>query len=396
MSFISLFFKGKKTFSQTESFVANGIFAIPIKPLEPTATEQLELFEDISATQPENDLQQFIFGRENAAVRQALECVLAQQTIASPLVLYGESGTGKSVLSHTLIAQWFQRYPDQKAMHTTGADFARMHARAVYAHTLNEFRQRFLGVGLLVIDDLQILKTRSSAQQMMCNIIDHYHANDRMLVVCLPELPTHITDFDDRLTSRLMGGLQIGLQPPGKLARSVIVEQLADQHGIKLDEETKASLVKAGDRVVSKVETVPQIRQAMIRLRSEADLQADSLAGTDLQALLDRQQQVKHPDIKSIATAVSKHLNIRLNDMKSSGRRRYVVRARGIAIYLCRLFTTSSFGDIGRYFGKRDHSTVMHASKKIAAALESDASIRLAVEEISAKLAQRYNLEKQN
>ena len=78
----------------------------------------------------------------------------------------------------------------KKALHTTGTDFARMHARAVYTHSINEFRQRFLGVRLLVIDDLQILKTRSSAQQMLCNIIDHYQANDCMLVVCLPTLPT--------------------------------------------------------------------------------------------------------------------------------------------------------------------------------------------------------------
>ncbi len=372
--------------------MANGIFAIPIKRLEPAASEQLSLFDEATSSTLQDGLEQFIFGQENAPVRQALECVLAQQTIASPLVLYGAAGTGKSVLSHTLLAQWFRRFPEQKALHTTGTDFARMHARAVYTHSINEFRQRFLGVRLLVIDDLQILKTRSSAQQMLCNIIDHYQANDCMLVVCLPTLPTHLTDFDDRLSSRLMGGLQIELKPPGKDARSVIVDQLALEHGVELDEPTRDSLVLAANK--EKPKTFPQLRQAMIRMRSETDLSSGPYSASDVQALLDQQRQTPTPDIKGIATAVSKHLNIRLNDMKSSGRRQYVVRARGIAIYLCRQFTSSSFGDIGRYFGKRDHSTIMHAFKRLDALQRQDASIRQALDEVIEKLNKKYQLNK--
>ena len=93
--------------------MAIGIFAIPIKRLEPAASEQLSLFAEATSSAPQDGLEQFIFGQENAPVRQALECVLAQQTIASPLVLYGAAGTGKSVLSHTLLAQWFRRFPEQ-------------------------------------------------------------------------------------------------------------------------------------------------------------------------------------------------------------------------------------------------------------------------------------------
>ena len=371
--------------------MANGIFAIPIKRLEPAASEQLDLFENSPPLGPEDSLKQFIFGKENAPARQALECVLAQQAVASPLVLYGDSGTGKSVLGHTLVAQWFQRYPEQKALHTTGADFARMHARAVYTHSMNEFRQRFLRVGLLVIDDLEILKTRSAAQQMLCNLIDHFQSNDRMLVVCLPELPTHLSDFDDRLSSRLMGGLQIKLHPPGDSAREVIVDRLAQQHGVELDLPTRDSLIKPSSHLGAQVDTVPKIRQALIRLRSEAELDALDLPKSDVQTLLD-QQGGEAPDIKHIAATVSKHLNIRLNDIKSSSRRQYVVRARGIAIYLCREFTRSSFGDIGQYFGKRDHSTIMHAFKKTASALNKDASIRVAINDITDKLAQKYKL----
>ncbi len=377
--------------------MANGIFAIPIKRLEPTGAEQMELFENSSSSTSEDVLGQFIFGKENAAVRQALECVLAQQVIASPLVLYGQPGTGKSALSHTLIAQWFQRYPDQKTLHTTGTDFARMHARAVYTHSINDFRQRFLGAGLLVIDDLQMLKTRSAAQQMLCNIIDHYHANDQMMVICLPELPTHLSDFDDRLTSRLMGGLQIEVKPPGPDAKEILVQQLAKQHGVKLDTDTRTSLVKPSSQLGFQNDTVPKLRQALIRIRSKADVAfSEGSSESDIQQLLAQQATATRPDIRAIAGIVSKHLNIRLNDMKSTSRRQYVVRARGIAVYLCRRFTSASFGEIGQYFGKRDHSTIMHAFKKIDRLLGQDASIRLAIEEIADKLMRKYTLEDQH
>ena len=372
--------------------MSNGIFAIPIKRLDPTATEQMELFGNSANGLAENSLQQFIFGSENTPVRQALECVLAQQAIASPLVFYGASGTGKTVLSHTLIAQWFQRYPEQRTLHTTGADFARMHARAVYTHSVNDFHKKFRGVSLLVIDDLQVLKTRASAQQMVCNIIDFYQANDRMIVVCLPELPTRLSGIDERLCSRLMGGLQIELKPPAGSARDVIIDQLADQHGVELGSPVRESLVSPiGDHIA----TVPKIRQALIRLRSEAELTSLDISASDIQNLLDRQKDVARPAIKNIAAAVSKHLNIRLSDIRSSSRRRYVVRARGIAIYLCRQHTANSFSDIGHYFGKRDHSTAIHAYKKTESLLNTDTSISLAVAEIKSTLNRKYNLKKE-
>lgn len=373
--------------------MANGIFAIPIKRLEPAVNEQLELFESSVPVALRDSLQQFIFGKENAPVRQAFECVLARQAIASPLILYGASGTGKSALSHTLIAQWFQRYPDQKTLHTTGSDFARMHARAVYTNSINEFRQKFLGVSLLIIDDLQILKTRAAAQQMLCNIIDHYQDNDHMLVACLPELPTSLSDMEDRLISRLMGGLQIKLHPPGNDAREIIVDQLAEQHGVDLDHSARDSLIKPDRGINDHIDTVPKIRQALIRLRSEVALAAQDICEDDVKALLDRQNAPVRPDVKAIVAAASKHLNIRLNDIKSASRRQYVVRARGIAVYLCRQFTQATFEDLGHYLGRRDHSTIMHAYKKTASLLDKDISVRLAVNEITEKLAQKYNLE---
>lgn len=372
--------------------MSNGIFAIPIKRLDPTATEQMELFGNSAHSVAENSLPQFIFGSENTAVRQALECVLAQQAIASPLVFYGASGTGKTVLSHTLIAQWFQRYPGQRTLHTTGADFARMHARAVYTRSINDFHKKFLGVSLLVIDDLQVLKTRASAQQMVCNIIDFYQANDRMIVVCLPELPTRLSGIDERLCSRLMGGLQIELKPPAGSAREIIVDQLAEQHGVELGSPARESLVRPVSPISDHIDTVPKIRQALIRLRSEAELTSLDFSKSDIKTLLDRQKEVVRPAIKNIAAAVSKHLNIRLNDIRSSSRRRYVVRARGIAIYLCRQYTTSSFGDIGHYFGKRDHSTAIHAYKKTESLLKTDTSISLAVADIKNTLDHKFNL----
>ena len=127
-----------------------------------------------------------------------------------------------------------------------------------------------------------------------------------------------------------------------------------------------------------KPKTFPQLRQAMIRMRSETDLSSGPYSASDVHVLLDQQRQTPTPDIKGIATAVSKHLNIRLNDMKSSGRCQC---SAARVPFICRQFTSSSFGDIGRYFGKRDHSTIMHAFKRLDALQRQDASIRQALDE---------------
>ena len=367
------------------------VFSIPISPSSAASTtgEQLELFPQ---THPgSGGLGEFVFGNENAVLKSVLQSVLDQRFTDSPLVLYGDRGTGKTALSHAFLDQWRLKHPSLKSLHTNGIDFAREHARAVHTHSLPSFRKKYFSFDLLIIDDVQVLKTRTSAQQTLSLIIDAFCEQGRMLIVCTDELPLEPSGLDARLASRLMGGLQVQIATPGEAAREELVRLLSDQHGVVLDSATQKTLINEVGPAGPKLKTVPEMRSAVLRLRAQADLEARDICRSDVERFFADDPSNSPLSLRDIAMAVSRHLNIRLSDIKSSSRRRYVVRARNIAIYLCRLHANKSYREIGVYFGRRDHSTIMHAFNKTKTDLVSDNSIRLVVEEVNTKLSVKLN-----
>ncbi|MBT4692043.1 MAG: ATP-binding protein [Planctomycetaceae bacterium] len=379
--------------------LANGLFSIPVSPSSAASTlgEQLELFPHdnrcagVKEYQDPGGLGAFVFGNENKVLQSVLQSVLEQRFADSPLVLYGDRGTGKTALSHAFLVQWRSKHLNLKSLYTNGIDFAREHARAVHTHSLPSFRKKYFSFDLLIIDDIQVLKTRASAQQTLSLIIDTFCEQGRMLLVCTNELPLESSGLDARLASRLMGGLQARIATPGEAAREELVRLLSDQHGVALDSATQKSLISEVGPTGPKLKTVPQMRSAVLRLRAQADLEARDVCRDDVKRFFADEPTTVLLCQRDIAMAVSRQLNIRLSDMKSSSRRRYVVRARNIAIYLCRLHTNSSYREIGEYFGRRDHSTIMYAFNKIKSDLTSDSSVRLVVEEVNAKLSIKFN-----
>lgn len=367
------------------------VFSIPISPSSAASTtgEQLELFPQ--SHHGSGGLGEFVFGNENAVLKSVLLSVLDQRFTDSPLVLYGDRGTGKTALSHAFLDQWRLKHPSLKSLHTNGIDFAREHARAVHTHSLPSFHKKYFSFDLLIIDDVQVLKTRTSAQQTLSLIIDAFCEQGRMLIVCTDELPLEPSGLDARLASRLMGGLQVQIATPGEAAREELVRLLSDQHGVVLDNATQKTLINEVGPAGLKLKTVPEMRSAVLRLRAQADLEARDICRSDVERFFADDPSNSPISLRDIAMAVSRHLNIRLSDIKSSSRRRYVVRARNIAIYLCRLHANKSYREIGVYFGRRDHSTIMHAFNKTKTDLVSDNSIRLVVEEVNTKLSVQLN-----
>lgn len=321
----------------------------------------------------------FLAGPENRLVPVAVGCVLDEPDCGySPLVLYGPSGTGKSHIAQGLAAAWKARNRRQRVVCTTAVEFARELADAIESQAVEEFRTKYRTADLLVFEDLGQLATRKSgklsAQEELVQTLDALLAQQRWVIVTAPAAVPELPGLLPTLQSRLSAGLTIALAPPGPAAREAILRQLAARKGVQLP-ELVAQVLAAGLGG-----TVPQLAGALSQLAGPARFGAAEIDLASAKRYLARRNRSRQPTIHDIALATARHFRLRLADLRSSVRHRALVTGRGVAVYLARHLAGRSLQEIGRYFGGRDHSTVMHSCRQTARLAQSDPTIHEAIE----------------
>ena len=251
-----------------------------------------------------------------------------------------------------------------RVVSTTAVDFARELADAIETQAVEEFRTKYRTAALLVFEDLGQLATRRSgktqAQEELIHTLDALLAEDRWVVVTASAAPAELPGLLPALQSRLMAGLTIPLAPPGPAARLAVVRQLA---GLRDYRSARAGGSKCWPRAsAARCRTWPapacNCRRPPMSTHDRIDLPG---AATYLG---ERNGQRRRPAMHEIALATARHFSLRLADLRSPVRRRALVTARGVAVYLARHYAGDSLQEIGRYFGGRDHTTVMHSCRK--------------------------------
>lgn len=342
----------------------------------------------------------FLVGPENRLVEVAVRSVLAEMPdrppnspsaacYYSPLVLHGPSGIGKSHVAQGLAAVWKTRNRRQRVVVTTAVDFARELTDAIESQAVDEFRKKYRTAGLLVFEDLGQLATRKSgklnAQEEFIHTLDALLAEERWVVVTASAAPVELPGLLPALQSRLSGGLMVPLAPPGREARLAVLQQLAALREVELPEPVAEVLAEGISG------TVPELAGALMQLAMPKGLGPNGFGAEpiDLRAArryLAQRNNKEQPSVHEIAVATAKHFSLRLTDLKSPVRRRALVTARGVAVYLARHCGGESLQEIGRYFGGRDHTTVMHSCRRTEEMLDSDPSIHEAVERLRKEL----------
>ena len=325
----------------------------------------------------------FLAGPENRLVEVAVRSVMEEpETCYNPLVLYGPSGTGKSHIAQGLAAAWKAGKRRDRVVCATAVDFARELAEAIESQAVEEFRAKYRRANLLVLEDLGQLATRKSgklsAQEEFVHTLDVLAADRRWVVVTASASPAELSELLPALQSRLAAGLTIPLALPGPAARRAILQQLAANKNVELPEPVARVLAEGLGG------TAPELAGALMQL---AGLDGDpiDLDGAK-QYLAARSRKRRQPSIHEIALATARHFSLRITELRSSVRRRALVSARGVAMYLARRFAGMSLQEIGGYFGGRDHSTVMHSFRKIEELSERDPTIHKAVERLHKEL----------
>jgi chromosomal replication initiator protein len=310
---------------------------------------------------------EFVAGPENAIVKVAVDAVLNRRAQYSPVVFWGPSGTGKSHLAHGIAAA------DPRAVFTSGADFARELATAIDRSEEARFRQRYRSAELLVLDGLTQLAGRRAALDELRQVLDDAELREALVVVtsCVP--PEEIKGFPPALADRLKGGLTVALAPPGAAAKQAILERIANGRGLDISLAAIQLLAKTSNL------TVGECRAALMQLEVNARATAsDENAIEPIQIGLAevRKHLAKFYGVKSMALA-------------GPSRRRQVVLARAVAMYLCRSAGNISLEALGRHFGGRDHTTALYSCRSIERRLKHDYELRGAIESLRQSLNER-------
>jgi chromosomal replication initiator protein len=213
--------------------------------------------------------------------------------------------------------------------------------------------------------------------------IDSLIHRGALIIVTLRRDPQATPRLMPQLASRLAGGLVVKLATPGTLARHEIVRQAAASTGLRLTDGEVSHL--AGDGIAHYV-TSTKLRRAVLELAAATDFDRHASRPEALRAISDRDPEPKTL-FRLITIAVARHFAVPTAELKSKSRRKTVADARGLAMYLARQLTGASYAQLGRYFGGRDHTTVLHACRKIAAALADDVAFAQIAEELAAQAA---------
>jgi chromosomal replication initiator protein len=330
---------------------------------------------------------EYIGGAENLLVPTGVDALCQQPPKFNPLVFFGPVGTGKSLLVQLIATRWKRDNKTARTLLTTGADLARDYAHAIETDSLPDLRSKYRRTSLLAIDDLHEIGEKTGAQNELVRTLDLMLTNQQRVVVTLPQSPAETAVLLPALASRLTGGLTVPLQPPGPDARRLILRSLVATRGFTLPQRVVDMVASDALTDALKPPTVPRLLQTLVRLEGFSSDGDTTLDEHQLRRLLQPTSDNDERQLQSITKQVSKYFNLRATELKGKTRQQRVVRARGVAMFLARQLTTSSLQNVGRHFGNRDHTTVLHACRKTESLLDTDPSIRQAVTDLTTQLS---------
>lgn len=294
----------------------------------------------------------------------------------SPLYLHAGTGQGKTHLMHAIGQAFLDANPDATAIYVTAERFMFEFVQALRAKDTHAFKTRLRSVDLLMIDDLQFIGGKDATQEEFFHTVNEFMSSGKRLVIAADRAPQALEGFETRLAGRLGSGLVADIKPAElELRRAIVAQKLRDMPAVDMPHEVMDLLAA---RITSNVR---ELEGALNRLVAYAQLNDETItidfATVTLGEVLRTAQ--RRITIDEIQRAVSAHFEVKQIDLISERRAVAIARPRQIAMYLAKRLTTRSLPEIGRKFGNRDHSTVIHAVKRIEDLRGKDSEIDGAV-----------------
>jgi chromosomal replication initiator protein len=336
---------------------------------------------------PKYTFETFVIGSSNRFAHAAAVAVAEAPAKAyNPLFVYGDSGLGKTHLLHAIGHYAQSLYQGVKVRYVSSEEFTNDFINMIRDGKQDGFRRRYRDVDVLLVDDIQFLENKEGTQEEFFHTFNTLHNASKQIVISSDRAPKRLVTLEDRLRSRFEWGLLTDVQPPELETRIAILRKKAVQDRLNAPPD-------ALEYIASRISTnIRELEGALIRVTAFASLNRQSV---DLQlaefVLKDLIPEAQGPEItaSTIMGQTASYFGLSIDDLCGTSRSRVLVTARQIAMYLCRELTDLSLPKIGQQFGGRDHTTVMHADKKIRSLMAERRSIYNQVTELTNRIKQQ-------
>jgi len=329
---------------------------------------------------PKYTFEKFVVGSSNQfAHAAALGASEMPGTTYNPLFIYGGVGLGKTHLMHAIGHAIKARNSSLRVAYITSEKFMNELINAIRFDKTPAFRDRYRSIDVLLLDDVQFLAGKDRTQEEFFHTFNTLHNNQKQIVISSDCPPREIPTLQERLHSRFEWGLIADIEPPDLETKVAILKRKADLDGYELDDDI--AMYIAG-KIKSNVR---ELEGSLVRLVAIASLRGLPLSKVLAQQSMKNIIDAEHPQgmtMERIARAVASHYKMTVEEMKSKSNSRAVSFPRQVAMYLCKRLTRHSFPEIGREFGGKHHTTVMHSVDKIATMMTDDRVFHNAVNEL--------------
>jgi chromosomal replication initiator protein len=331
---------------------------------------------------PKYTFKNFVVGAGNQFAHAACMAVAEQPAKAyNPLFIYGETGLGKTHLLNA-IGNYVAERTDLRIAYLTTEQFTNEVINSIRYDKMMDLRKRYRHIDMLMIDDIQFLAGKERTQEEFFHTFNAIYEAHKQLVLSSDRFPKDMPDIEERLRSRFEWGLIADLQPPDVETRIAILRKKSEDEGVTLPEDViqfLATTLKSNIR---------ELEGSLVRLGAYASLTGQTItlemAKSVLRDLIGTKKKIVSMD--DIQETVGARFHVKIADLKSRRRSKTLVYPRQIAMYLCRELTDSSYPEIGRQFGGKDHTTIIHACKQVIKAKNSDSALSATLDSLKEQI----------
>ncbi len=327
----------------------------------------------------------FITGEGNQLARAAAVAISDNPggTSFNPFFVYGGVGLGKTHLIQAIGNEIIKKFPDKRVIYLSTDIFTVEFVEAIQSNRVNEFSNFYRSMDVLIIDDIQFLVGKEKTQDLFFHIFNMLHQLKKQIILTSDKSPKALKGLNERLISRFQWGLSADIQPPELETRIAILKRKADTFGMLLSSEVLDYIA------VNITSNIRELEGCLIKILANASLSSKEITFELVKKTVNEiatDRKIININIESITKTVCEYLNIAENKIRDKTRKKEVVHARQLSMFLSKEMTNSSLKTIGLHFGGRDHSTVVHACAVIENKKTNDSSFRTLIDELKNKI----------